>query len=428
MLREPIHLGPARALPILLGGYAFIMIHFVLSRALRDTLLGSKLSVDSLPGLTFKGTLLAVALSVVLPLVLQWSKRIHLIRAIYLLNGLIEIAMVVLEHRHPMIYSFYYIGVSASTAIGVSLMWMLIGDWASSTHANKARSIPRIMLFGTAASMVTGFGLVRLLSHATFANTCLALAMTNIGAATLMLFYKDEACKPCRSPIEVVARGTTYLEHRLVRSLALVTIAGAVVSTLLDLLFRVKLAEHFTTMSDRLHFMGMFQGALSFAAAVSQLLVTRVATTKLGVKAIRLHPLCVIAGSAMAAVLPLFAVIASLRIGEYSMRNSFFRFGSEMSYSSLPDKLRVEVRPIIDVVGERTGDAIAAGLLQLLIVFAPGIQTRAALLTLSCCSFVLFGLGVLLGDRTHSVEDAGMSMENLDGTLHGVAREGAILS
>lgn len=37
MLREPIHLSLVRALPLLRGGYALILIHFVLSRAWRDT-------------------------------------------------------------------------------------------------------------------------------------------------------------------------------------------------------------------------------------------------------------------------------------------------------------------------------------------------------------------------------------------------------
>jgi hypothetical protein len=38
-----------------------------------------------------------------------------------------------------------------------------------------------------------------------------------------------------------------------------------------------------------------------------------------------------------------------------------------MVYAALPDKLRVEVRPLVDVVGERLGDMSAAGILHLLL-------------------------------------------------------------
>jgi hypothetical protein len=66
------------------------------------------------------------------------------------------------------------------------------------------------------------------------------------------------------------------------------------------------------------------------------------------------------------ASIPIFHVFEFLRIGEYSLRNSVSRCGIEMVYAALPDKLRVEVRPLVDVVGERIGDMSAAGILHLL--------------------------------------------------------------
>ncbi len=419
-----------RALPVLMAGYAFVMMHFVLSRALRDSLLGSHLSVDRLPSLTLYGTGVAIGLSVLLPLVMRWNKRIHIIRGAYLINGLIEFALAFAESRHPWVYKTYYIEVSASTAIGVSLMWVLIGDWASKCQADKAGVIPKIMLFGSVASVVAGVGLVRFIPTASFKGGSIVLGAMNIAAAALLLFYGDSHCAPFRNLSTVLSRAGSHWAHHLVRSLSAVTIVAAATSTLLDLLFRVSVAQHYTTAADRLRFLGLFQGLLSFCAALSQLLVRRLATSKWGANAIRVHPAFVALGSCLSAVAPAFGVLALLRISEYSLRNSFFRFGSEMSYAALPDRLRVEVRPLIDVVGERSGDAVAAGLLQVLLWTDPHLPIRTALIVLACTSGALWIACSQLIRRTmpevtpYLEEDSRPS----DVPLNGVAREGAILS
>ena len=64
---------------------------------------------------------------------------------------------------------------------------------------------------------------------------------------------------------------------------------------------------------------------------------------------------------------PVFRVFEVLRIGEYSLRNSLSRCRIEMVYAALPDKLRDEVHPLIDVVGQRLGDMSTAGILHLLL-------------------------------------------------------------
>ncbi len=412
-----------------MAGYALVMMHFVLSRALRDSLLGSHLSVDHLPSLTLCGTGVAIGLSMLLPLVMRWNRRIHIIRSVYLLNGLIEFGLAFSESHHDWVYKTYYIEVSASTAIGVSLMWVLIGDWASKCQADKAGIIPKIILFGSVASVVAGVGLVHFIPTANFKGGSIVLGAMNFAAAFMLLFYRDSHCTPVRGLSAVLSRASSHWAHHLVRSLSAVTVVAAATSTLLDLLFRVSVAEHYTTAADRLRFLGLFQGVLSFSAVLSQLLVRRLAGTKWGANAIRVHPAIVALGSCLSAVAPAFGVLALLRVSEYSLRNSFFRFGSEMSYAALPDRLRVEVRPLIDVVGERSGDAVAAGLLQILLWTDPRLPIRTALILLAFTSCALWvGCSQLI---RRTLPEASLCFEedslSSDVPLNGVAREGAIL-
>ncbi len=415
---------------MLMTGYSFVMMHFVLSRALRDSLLGSHLEISHLPKLTLYGTCAAVGLSVFLPLVMHWNRRIHIIRAAYLLNGIIELGLAFAAAHHPWVYEAYYIEVSASTAIGVSLMWVLIGDWASKCQADKASVIPRIMVVGSVASIITGFGLVRFIPTASFKGGSIVLGVINISAAAILLFYQDLHCTAVQDVTQVISNAGRHWAHHLVRSLSVVTIIAAATSTLLDLLFRVGVAEHYSNATDRLRFLGLFQGLLSVSAVISQILMRRLASTRWGAKAMRVHPAIVALGSCLSAVAPAFGVLALLRVSEYSLRNSFFRFGSELSYAALPDRLRVEVRPLIDVVGERSGDAIAAGVLQLLLWSDPHLPIRTALVVLALAA------GCLWIGCSHLIERTKPEIQESDTSdsypshvvLNGVAREGAILS
>ena len=421
---------PLRPLLVLMAGYAMIMMHFVLGRALRDSLLGGHLQVSRLPTLTLYGTAVAICLSVALPLVMRWEQRIHIIRAFYFLNGLVEVGLAFAAIHHHFVYQAYYIEVSASTAIGVSLMWVLIGDWASNHPLEKAAVIPRIMILGSAASVIAGFFLVRFTPTASFKGGCITLAILNTAVAGTLLLFRDPHTAPVNGVGTLISNAGRHWAHNLVRSLSVVTVLAAATSTLLDLLFRVSVADHYPTGSARLRFLGVFQGVLSLCAVFSQILVRRLASTRWGARAMRIHPALVALGSCLAAVAPVFGVLALLRVSEYSLRNSFFRFGSEMSYAALPDKLRVEVRPVIDVVGERSGDAIAAGLLQMLLWSDAHLSVRAALLILGLCAGCLWvGCSRLLERCKPELEVSGLSDARPSHvSLNGVAREGAILT
>src|ERR1700761_2538504 len=182
------------SLPILVMSYSILMMHYVFSRAFRDSLLGSRLPVSELPGLTFLGTLLAITLSLICSFFLRSNARIHVIRCFYLLNAIAEIIIAVQCQSHSWMLRAYYIEVSASTAIGLSLIWVLIGDWTSNCNYGDTNKVPSVLISGTAAGMFAGFGLVHLPAASDFHASLLMLAVMDVFVSCLLLFHKDGSC------------------------------------------------------------------------------------------------------------------------------------------------------------------------------------------------------------------------------------------
>ena len=161
--------------PILVLSYSILMMHYVFSRAFRDSLLGSRLPVSELPGLTFLGTLLAITLSLICSC--SCDRRPNSCRSVSstLLNAVAEIIIAIQYQNHSWMLRAYYIEVSASTAIGLSLLWVLVGDWTSNCNYGNTNKVPSVLISGTAAGMFAGFGLVHLPSASDFRASLLML-------------------------------------------------------------------------------------------------------------------------------------------------------------------------------------------------------------------------------------------------------------
>jgi ATP/ADP translocase len=419
--------GSLRGLPLLLVAYGALMAHFIFARAFRDSLLGSHLRIQSLPSLTFWSTIVSIIVSLIVSNLFRSAKRKRVACAIYAINILVEIGFAVAYHWLPSLYSWFFIDVSASTVIGLSMIWILIGDWASSCHADRSRLIPLVMLFGTATSILAGVGLTHLRNATSFRNANLILAAMNLVPVVALLFHNNQVCPPRHGFTIADAEFRAYLPNRLLRKFAALVVVAAMTSTLLDLMFRIRVAEHYLHQSDRLHFLGLFQSLLNVCALVSQIAVGRLFQRKLASTFIHLHPALVCIASCLLAFAPGFWPFTCLRSGEYSLRNSLFRFGSEITYSRFPDPERAVVRPLIDVIGERLGDLGASGILALLLLVNPLLPVKLGLFLLALSSFLFWwicrslernisAIGVKTGDdlaTTAITKYAGMAHESV---------------
>src|SRR6202161_3171621 len=325
--------GTSRGLPLLLLAYAALMTHFIFGRAFRDSLLGSHLTIQSLPSLTMWSTIVSIVVSLMVSNLFRSRQRRRIACAGFAINAIIELSFSLVHSRPPWLYSLFFIDVSASTLVGLSMIWILIGDWASSCHADRSRLIPSVMLFGTATSILAGVGLTHLRAATSFRSANLMLATMNLILVVALLFHNNEDCVSRHGFFFQDIQNQAYLPNKLLRKFALLVVVAAMTSTLLDLMFRIRVAEHYVYQSDRLHFLGLFQSSLNICAFLSQIAVGHLVQKKLASTFIHLHPAIVGIASCLFAFAPGFWQFTCLRSGEYSLRNSLFRLGSEMTYA-----------------------------------------------------------------------------------------------
>ncbi len=375
---------------MLLLAYAALMTHFIFGRAFRDSLLGSHLTIRSLPYLTMWSTIASIVVSLLISNLFRSRQRKRIACAGFAVNAVIELSFSLASSRLPWLYSLFFIDVSASTLVGLSMIWILIGDWASSCHADRSRLIPAVMVFGTVASIVAGVGLTHLRTATSFRSATLILAAMNTIPVVALLFHRSDDCVSRHGFTFRHLQDQAYLPNKLLRKFALLVVVAALTSTLLDLMFRIRVAQYYVHQSDRLHFLGLFQSLLNVCALLSQIAVGRLFQKKLGLTFIHLHPAIVCIASCLLAFAPGFWLFTCLRSGEYSLRNSLFRFGSEMTYARFPDQERAIVRPLIDVIGERLGDFCAAGILALLLLVNPQLPVKLGLFILALCSLLFW--------------------------------------
>ena len=388
---------------MLLLAYAALMTHFIFGRAFRDSLLGGHLTIRSLPTLTMWSTMVSIVASLMVSNLFRSRRRKRIACAGFAINAVIELWFSLASYRLPWLYSLFFIDVSASTLVGLSMIWILIGDWASSCHADRSRLIPAVLLFGTATSILAGVGLTHLRIATSFRSANLILAAMSLIPVLALLFHNSDDCVSRHGFSFQDIQNRAYLPNKLLRKFALLVVVAAMTSTLLDLMFRIRVAEHYLNQADRLHFLGLFQSALNICAFFSQLAVGHLVQRKLASTLIHLHPAIVGIASVLFALAPGFWQFTCLRSGEYSLRNSLFRLGSEMTYACFPDQERATVRPLIDVIGERLGDLCAAGILALLLLMNPALSVKPGLLLLALCSFAFWWICRSLERNVHAV-------------------------
>jgi ATP/ADP translocase len=426
-LKQLVGTGTFRGLPLLLVAYAALMTHFIFGRAFRDSLLGSHLAIQSLPYLTMWSTLASIVVSLMVSGLFRSTRRKGTACSVFAINAVIELFFALTSYRFPTLYSLFFIDVSASTLIGLSIIWILVGDWASSCHADRRRLIPAVMLFGTAVSIFAGVGLTHLRIATSFRSANLILFAMSMIPAVALLFHNNDGCMLRHGFAFQDLQNQAFIPNKLLRKFALLVVVAAMTSTLLDLMFRIRVAEHYVHQADRLHFLGLFQSLLNVCAFFSQIAVGRLFQKKWGLAFVHLHPAIVGIASCLLAFVPGFWLFTCLRSGDYSLRNSLFRFGSEMTYACFPDHERAIVRPLIDVIGERLGDLIASGLLALLLLVNSHLPVSLGLVVVALCSLLFWWIcrNLERSIRIIGMKGRGDLAETAAAKYSGMAHEGA---
>lgn len=300
-----------------------------------------------------------------------------------------------------------YVWTGLVATLVVPTFWLVV---ERGLRIGEAKKTFGLLAAGGGLGALVGSAVATGLSHFVDARHLVTVAASVFAMATLtaaMLAPRAELRAP---QIDLaVPQVTTTPRHtvRYMRLLLALGIVSTVTLTLGDLMFKRFLAEQLPAASLAFWFGAVYTG-LNVVGLVVQLAVTAKLLERVGVgTALTLLPALVLA-SVLGFVLTgaLVAVIA-LKLADGGLRNSVHRVASEILFMPLSSSLRDATKPIIDVIGQRGGQALAA-------LATMALATDARVLGIATGIGVVVWLATLAATRSAYVQQFRATLEARD--------------
>jgi hypothetical protein len=174
---------------------------------------------------------------------------------------------------------------------------------------------------------------------------------------------------------------------------------GTAAAAILDYLLKSRAAADYRG-GDLLQFFAIFYTATQVGTFLFTAVFAEPLQKKLGVgRSVTMLPLGVGVGSLAALMFQVTPVFAVARFTEYVLRGSLFRSGYELLFSAMAPAERRRVKTFLDVACDRAGDALGAGVVQLLLVAGPWFLVSELLGVV----LLMVAAGIWLGERLDSM-------------------------
>ncbi|HEX9186499.1 MAG TPA: HEAT repeat domain-containing protein, partial [Vicinamibacteria bacterium] len=267
-----------------------------------------------------------------------------------------------------------YVWTGLLGSMAVLQFWMVLGDLYTLTQAKRLYSF---VWTGSLLGATVGAALARLLAERAGAPALVLaaaalLAVTALGPALILGRAEGRAAVRPRGRASL-AEGLEILKRdAYVRSLAVLVLVSTVALTLGDYVFKSAVARS-VPKEELGAFFGGFYALLNLLALAAQVAVGGWLFRAIGLhRALWILPALVFAGAAGVALGGGLVAALLLKGADGSLRNSLHRTGTELLYLPLKDVVRARAKPLIDVVGQRGGQALASLLILSESVLARG--------------------------------------------------------
>jgi AAA family ATP:ADP antiporter len=350
------------------------------------------LFLASLPATRLPWAYLATAAGVSLAawLVRPIASRRHTAGVLALVGGW----MLVVRAVAPSPYVLY-----ASVGVGTTLMlvqtWTLIGAQFNIVEAR--RTFAFIAAGGALGSIAAGVVATRVVAtHGPLALLGVAgVMLAASGAGALLL--RGPAAKPREeeeAPLGRMVR--TAYARRIFWMIALGTIA----TTIGDFVFKSAVAASMSP-SGLAPFFARYQLVMSVVSLAMQLVVAPLLLRRVGANRTVLALPLALAGAGLGfALVPGLAAGVALKVVDNALRNSVHRTSTEVLYLPLPVAIRGRVKAIVDGIGQRSAQAVAA----LLVLGALFVGARPSHLAVAVTVSAIACAVVAVGVRRHYIQ------------------------
>ena len=291
-----------------------------------------------------------------------------------------------------------YLHLAGISGLLLSGFWSVMGERFDVQRAKAMYG--RIAASGTLGGLLGGFVVAQIAGVWSAAAALLLLAVCHLGCGIGVILlgqpegeFSTSAPAPERSG-DVLGLSTLRSAPHLT-TLALIVALGTACATIADYLFKTQAVQRIGTGADLLQFFATFyvvvQG-LTFAAQFA----VNASVRRLGLGAtISTLPAGVGAMGTLGVLYPAFPIFVLLRGVEAVLRGSVFRSAYELSFVPMDPAEKRRTKTFLDVTCDRGGDAVGAGIVQVLLLTGAtylSSQLLAAMIALSA-------IGVWLGRR-----------------------------
>jgi AAA family ATP:ADP antiporter len=274
---------------------------------------------------------------------------------------------------HPWALRALYVWTGLLGTLAALQFWMVLGELYTVTQAKR---LYKIVGAGALLGAVAGAGLARIVAanfgapHLVLASA-VVLALTGLGPALLVRRPAGAVARDDKGGPNLVQAIRLVSGHPYVKMLGGLVLVSTVALTLADYVFKSTVAQRIPP-EDLGTFFAKFYMILNLLALGAQTLLTGWLMRVLGLhRTLWVLPAFIFMGAAGVALGGGLLAALLLKGADGTLRYSLHRTGTELLFVPLPDGLRARAKPIIDVVGQRGGQAVAS-----LLILAEVSQNR----------------------------------------------------
>ncbi len=346
----------------------------VASKAARDGLFLSRFPVTDLPKVVAAAAVLSILLGLLFSRLLTRYSPARVVPFAVLFSSLLHLGeYFALNIDRSSVVTFIYLHIVGFGAILLSGFWSIANE-AFDPREAKIR-FGRIAGAGTGGGILGGLLAERTVYLLNTESILLLLAGLQLIAFPLLLFMRGQSqptsASSAKDPGFSAARAA-FARAPFLISLAFLVLLGTTSAALLDYLFKSGAAQTFAKGPELTRYFAIFYTGAQILTFLVQSILTPIALEKLGLgRTVMTLGLAIIGGAGAALAVPAFGMAASVRALELILRGSFFRSGYELFFTPIPPSDKRAVKTVIDVGCDRFGDALGAGVLQLLLLMGP---------------------------------------------------------
>jgi ATP:ADP antiporter, AAA family len=365
-----------------------VTAQYIVGKATRDALFLAQFNFTALPTMFIATSFVSIAFVAASSKAAGRLVPRTLVPALFAASGALFIAEWFLLDRTPRaIAVLVYLHVSGAGPMLGSGFWLIASERFDPRTAK--RRFGQIAGVGTLGGLAGGMLAERLGAMIGVGAVLVFLAIVNLICAWLVRRLAGSQPEPAvlesaatRSGLRVLAEAP-YLRNLSALTLIVTTGAG-----LADYVFKATIAETVGRGEGLLRFFAIYYAATGLGTFAVQASSSRFMLERFGLAIVAGTPsIALVLGGAGGLLMPGVTSIVMMRAGEAISRGSLFRAGYELFFTPIPPVEKRAVKSVIDVGFDRLGDAVAGGVLRLVLLgVVPAARTSVVLSLMIACA------------------------------------------